>query len=309
MARLKAVAENQIDALLRVAPDFDLLHFHLLSGEEMARFSSLGIPTVCTVHNSQPGWPRNLVSSGAGKVDLLAACSLDVEHELRDAGLTVSIRTVWNGIEPGRFDPGVCRPTSVAGWRKKWGFASHDIVLLAIANPRPQKRLHLSACNIGEGSGKASPWRATGPAGLRGRIFGTGIRRSRKRASDTDEVERLSLAEHVRWTGSAENVPTLLATVDVLISASAYEGLSLTHWKLWRWGFPLFALPTAGTFETSFQNPLHDGALPVDSTPDAFAEAIARALTHDMKSGRSLGGSETFLQNGWRNGISGFTRS
>jgi glycosyltransferase involved in cell wall biosynthesis len=286
MARLKAVNESHLDALLRMAPDFDLLHFHLLSGEEMARFSPLGIPTVCTVHNSQPGWPRNLVSAGAGNVDLLAACSTVVEDELRAAGSSSSVRTVWNGIELGRFDPGTCRPTSVAGWRKKWGFASQDLVLLAIANPRPQKRLHLLPGVLARARAKL------GGGGRAVRlVFAGESSPGNPEAVESErlvraEVERLELAEHVRWTGSVENVPTLLAAANVLVSASAYEGLSLTHLEALAMGVPVVCTATAGTFETSFKNPCMT-VLPLDATPEAFAEAVAQAVTQDTKSGRA----------------------
>jgi glycosyltransferase involved in cell wall biosynthesis len=285
IAHLKAANESHLDALLRIAPDFDLLHFHLLSGEEMAQFSSLGIPTVCTVHNSEPGWPRTLVSAGAGDVDLLAACSMDVEHELRAAGLKTPVRTVWNGIELGRFAPDICRPTSVAGWRKKWGFATQDIVLLAIANPRPQKRLHLLPAILAKAREKLRP-----DARQVRLVFAGESSVGNPEAAESErliraEVERLGLTEHVRWTGSVENVPTLLAAVNVLVSASAYEGLSLTHLEALAMGVPVVCTATAGTFETSFKNPCMT-VLPLDSTPDTFAEAITQALMQDSKSGR-----------------------
>ncbi|HEX5272647.1 MAG TPA: glycosyltransferase, partial [Gemmataceae bacterium] len=69
--------EARVEAAHRAALEFgaDLIHAHLLRGEELARLSSRGIPVAATVHNTRPGWPPGLDALRAGDAALLLACS------------------------------------------------------------------------------------------------------------------------------------------------------------------------------------------------------------------------------------------
>src|SRR5262249_27779874 len=72
----------------------DVIHAHLLDGDETRRLAASGIPLVVTVHNARAGWPDGL--AGVRDAELLVACSRAAERDLADARLPVAARTVWN---------------------------------------------------------------------------------------------------------------------------------------------------------------------------------------------------------------------
>src|SRR5207244_2621333 len=72
---------------------------------------------------------------------LLVACARAVESELVGAGLPVPVRVAWNGIDPAAFASSPARRAAGRAFRRRFGLGPHDFVLLALANPRPQKRL------------------------------------------------------------------------------------------------------------------------------------------------------------------------
>lgn len=121
----------------------DLVHAHLLDGADLERLSSRGYRSVVTVHNTRAGFPAGLAHLDAAHVALWVACSRGVEDELVRAGIEGPRRTVWNGIRvtPLAMDREARRRAS--RWRSELGLDESGILLTALANPRPQKRLHL----------------------------------------------------------------------------------------------------------------------------------------------------------------------
>src|SRR5262249_32647687 len=100
-----------------------------------------GIPLVLTVHNQRPGWPDGLAQLKPGDATLLIACARAVESELIEAGAAVPVRVAWNGIDPAAFASTPARRAARGAFRRRLGLRSQDFVLLALANPRRQKRL------------------------------------------------------------------------------------------------------------------------------------------------------------------------
>jgi glycosyltransferase involved in cell wall biosynthesis len=143
LSDLGADRDCRAAALGRLARAFaaDLIYGHLLDADDCARIAREGVPLVLTVHNQRPGWPEGLAERGAGDAALLVACARAVEAELVGAGLPVPVRTAWNGIEPDAFAPTPARVAAGRAFRRQWRIGPGDLVLLALANPRPQKRL------------------------------------------------------------------------------------------------------------------------------------------------------------------------
>src|SRR5262249_50597463 len=121
----------------------DLIHAHLIDHADAARLAATGLPLLMTVHNTRPGWPAGLDRLAAGESALVVACSRAVEADLRAAGLPVPVRTVWNGIDPRPFRRTPDLIEAGRDWRRCHGIGPDDLLLAALANPRPQKRLHL----------------------------------------------------------------------------------------------------------------------------------------------------------------------
>src|SRR5205085_6366595 len=126
-----------------VAFGADLVHGHLLDRADAAGLAALGLPLLLTVHNMRPGWPDGLAELQPHETVLLVACARAVEEDLRAAGVPVPVRTVWNGVD---FAASARTPERVEAGRRlrrRLRLGATDLVLLALANPRPQKRLHL----------------------------------------------------------------------------------------------------------------------------------------------------------------------
>ncbi|AUX46585.1 hypothetical protein SOCE26_080910 [Sorangium cellulosum] len=278
--------EARFDALARglAAWGADLAHVHLLDAEDLARLAARGYRPLVTVHNAAAGWPPGLARLGPGEAALLVACARAVEVELAACALPAPVRTVWNGIDLAAAGPpgpagaarGGAPAEAAAAWRRRLEIAPDDLVLLAVANPRPQKRLHLLPAIL------AAARTALAAAGdvraARLVIAGSASPRSEAalaaEAEIRREADRLGLRADVRFAGAVSDVAGLLAAADVLVSPSAYEGLSLAHLEALAAGLPVVASGAGGTEEIARESPamVH---LPLDAAPERFAEAIA----------------------------------
>ncbi|HEX8913989.1 MAG TPA: glycosyltransferase, partial [Humisphaera sp.] len=287
-------AADRATALAGAAADahVDLVHAHLLGGDALTAIRAAGLPLVVTVHNTRPGWPAGLAALPAGAVDLLAACSQQVERDLLDAGVPAAVRTVWNGIDFAAYKPGDAADARAAELRRACGAAANDVVLLSLANPRPQKRLERLPAVL---------------AAVRRKLVERGVSRDARlvvagdtgdaatsgpaavAAASTDllraEVDRLGLGNSVHLIGPADDVPALLRSADVLVSVSAWEGLSLAHLEALAAGRPVVATDVGGAAEVASANPAVT-LLPPDADADAAAEAVLRAVLEPPAGGR-----------------------
>ncbi|WP_437524766.1 glycosyltransferase [Sorangium sp. So ce726] len=296
--------EARFDALARglAAWGADLAHAHLLDAEDLARLSARGYRPLVTVHNVAAGWPAGLDRLRPEEAALLVACARAVEAELAERALPIPARTVWNGIdlapaeaarraeaargaeaaEAYRSGSGEAVRQSVsaeaAAWRRRLEIAPDDLVLLAVANPRPQKRLHLLPGILA--ATRAALAAAGDPRAARLVIAGSASPGSEQalaaEAEIRREVDRLGLRAEVRFAGAVGDVAGLLAAADVLVSPSAHEGLSLAHLEALAAGLPVVATGAGGTAEIAAETPamVH---LPLDAAPERFAEAIVAA--------------------------------
>jgi len=277
----RSPGESAFDALLRVATSFDVLHLHLFKPPELARFCATGVPAMVTVHNSRAGWPPGFAEQRGAGLALVCACSLDVEAELHGAGMVVPFRTVWNGIDFDSFAPAPKHAAARGTRRQEWNFGEDDLVLLAIANPRSQKRLHLLPPIL---AAVQADLTLKAP-GRKARLVLAGQPAENipdaqaSAALVVETVARLGLNSDVRWAGAVEDIAGLLAAGDVLVSASAYEGLSLAHLEALAMHRPVVCTATAGTRETAHCNPgMH--VVPLDAKPEDFSAAILAATNH-----------------------------
>ncbi|HET7293120.1 MAG TPA: glycosyltransferase [Vicinamibacteria bacterium] len=212
-----------------VASGIDVVHAHLLEADDVRALARTGIPVAVTLHNQRPGWPAGTASLRPGDASLLIACSRAVQRDVAAAGLSLPSRTAWNGIAFDRFAPTQERDAAARAWRARLGFGPDDFVMLALANARPQKRLErlpgvlgeLRAAFEGLGSSREARLVVAGSPSA-GSAASTLAQAELERA-----VERFGLGDHVRTLGSVSDAAGLLRAADVLVSASAHEGLSL----------------------------------------------------------------------------------
>jgi glycosyltransferase involved in cell wall biosynthesis len=290
LARVSNSPMSTVVKLAQVADRFaaDLIHGHLLHGPDMAQIAALGLPLVVTIHNMQPGWPNGVAALRAEDTTLLVACAQAVEADIRAARLPVPVRTAWNGIDFMSLErtPALC----AAGpeFRRQHGLAPADFMLLALANPRPQKRLdqlpRILACTQREFArrGIARPVRL---------VFSGECSRRSEAALVAEkaiyaEVARLGLGGSVTFLGSVSDVAPVLAAADVLVSCSAFEGLSLAHLEALAARLPVVATEAGGTAEIALGNPAIT-VLPLDAAPEDFAAVVAAIAEARPPDGRT----------------------
>jgi glycosyltransferase involved in cell wall biosynthesis len=273
--------ERHLDREGRVAPLLDALaafgadvvHAHLLEADEVHRLGASGLPVVLTIHNVREAWPSGTDSLEAADAALLVACASAVEAELRATRGPVPIRTVWNGVDFAALARTPLIETDARAWRERLGFAPDDLVLVAVANPRPQKRLPLLPEVL------AATRRALERRGSRRQarlvIAGGGHRASNRAVLEEvrTAAARLGMEDHFRLAGSVADVAGLLAASDVMVSTSAFEGLSLAHIEALAAGLPLVATAVGGTPELAQDNPAVV-LVPENAPPEAYAAAI-----------------------------------
>lgn len=259
-----------------VAMGIDLVHAHLVTGEETRWLSAGGLPLAMTVHNTRPGWPRGLADLGPTDASLLVGCAQAVESDMADCGLEVPTRAVWNGIDPASCVPTPERIERARGLRREWGFAPEDLILATLANPRPQKGLDLMPVILQATQNAVA--QHPHPRAVRwvcaGEPVGGNSEAQDYLQSIVRDVEWLGLEADVRWLGSVADVGALLAAVDVLVSPSLHEGLSLAHLEALAAGKPVLATDVGGTRELARACSKLQ-LIGADALPERYAEALA----------------------------------
>lgn len=276
------------DAALGFAAD--LVHGHLLHAADVAQLSAFGLPVVLTVHNMPPGWPKDFGTLKPCDASLLAACSQAVEAELRKAKISIPARTVWNGIDFAAFDGNgtIAHLEGNSPQRRRLGIPESDFVLLALANPRPQKRLDRLPPILAAARSELAARGCTRQ--LRLIIAGEPSRIDPAAAVCESALEQAiaqrSVSDRVHRLSSVADVPSLLAASNALISTSAYEGLSLAHLEALAAGLPVITTDVGGAAEIAHGNPAVF-LLPADAGPAEFARVIADLVQSPPPSGRA----------------------
>ena len=276
LSRIAGGREARITALAALSRTFaaDVVHVHLLDAQDVAILARATVPIVMTVHNVRSGWPRGLETIPRREAPLLIACAQAVENELRRAAVEPFVRTVWNGIDFGSFRA-ASLPERAAAWRRRLGFGSEDVVLLALANPRPQKRLHLLPgvlAALGKELDRRGDTRTVRLVIAGEASAGHPAAVEAERAIRA-ESGRYGVADRVHLVGPVAPVAPLLASANVLVSTSAHEGLSLAHLEALAADLAVVATNVGGTSEIAADNPAFR-LLPVDATPQELCRRV-----------------------------------
>lgn len=285
---------NRIDAARQAALAFaaDVVHGHLLNADDVREFSKSQLPVLLTIHNMQPGWPAGLATLTRDDAALVVACSKAVEASLADANLPVPMRTVWNGIDFAPLKPTPGLTARGAQLRRELNLAADDFVLLALANPRPQKRLERLPAIVDatqaelkrRGIDRVVRLVVAGEASR----FGTGALEAEQAL--VDAIATSGSADRIHRLGAVKDLPPLLAACDALVSAAAYEGLSLAHLEALAAGLAVVATDVGGTAEIAHRNDAFK-LVALEAAPQDYA-----ALLADVAVSRPLDGRDQAAQ-------------
>lgn len=238
---------DPVSALHESALSFgaDLIHGHLLDGAILKSLAALGWRLVVTLHNTREAWPAGTESLQHSEIALTLGCSRAVELQIPRH---LTRRTVRNGI--ARPDNASAAPTL----RAAMGVAEGDLVLLTLANVRPQKgfdrlgdilraiqdRLPTRRCHL---------W-----------LAGAG----------TEHLENISGSKSF---GLLEDPIPFLRSGDLMLCPSRHEGLSLSQLEALSLGLPVVATDVGGANEVPGITRVSS-----DASPETFAEAALQAL-------------------------------
>jgi glycosyltransferase involved in cell wall biosynthesis len=264
---------NRAVALHEFALSFgaDILHAHLITAEEAAAIRAHGVPLAVTMHNALPIWPEGWAELDAAPADLLIGCAHAVSRELESRFSHVPVRTVWNGINPARYAPSEAHDEAGARLRDRLGWDRQDFVLLCVANPRPQKRLHRLPEIVASLDELIAPRRV--------RLLLAGEPAAGNPAAQEcmvqlfDEVDRWHSRKTMHWAGAVDDLGPLFAAADAFIAVSSQEGLSLAQLEALAAGLPVVATDVGGTCEIAARsNRL--SILRADAAAEAFATVL-----------------------------------
>lgn len=267
--------ENRADALHEFALSFgaDILHAHLITAAEAEAIRARSnVPMAVTLHNALPIWPEGWNESNAAHADLLIGCAQAVSRELESRFSGVPVRTVWNGINQTRYASAAANEQAGAHLRENLGWDRHDFVLLCVANPRPQKRLHRLPEIVACLEELISPRRVR--LLLAGEPAASNPAARECMVQFYDEVDRWHSRKAIHWAGAVDDLDPLLAAADAFIAVSAQEGLSLAQLEAIAAGLPVVATDVGGTREVAARcNRLN--ILRADAVAEAFATVLA----------------------------------
>ena len=298
-------AAQQVPVIRQVASHFgaDLFHAHLVDWEFATQVSAVpggpAWPMAHTLHNTRAAWPAGFTAdriAGASATTALFACSRAIAAEVREIGTSACVRTVWNGIAAGQFS---MRPEDRrelrATFRAQLGLKADGLVLVAVANPRPQKRLDRLPAILSAGNRRR--W-ARDPAAepIHLLLIGSPAAHSRTAAecqtAITTAAVALGVEAQIHAAGDVADVRPWLAAADVLVNVSAHEGLSLAQLEALAAGLPVVATAVGGAPEIAAHSPaVH--LLPMAAGPEEFAETILHAVERAAALEVTLPGSFT----------------
>ncbi len=219
-------------------------------------------------------WYRKVAATWASRrMDVIVANSQAAAREAitRDGLDPARVEVIVNAVIPL-----ATRSTERSAWRRRWGFATHSIVIGCVANYKVGKGLEVLV-------EVARRLRAESPD-LRYVLVGEG---SLRQALET-QIGRSGLQSIVVLNGRVDDARCLYPAFDIAVQASATEGMPNVVLEAAAAGRPIVATAVGGTSEvlTSEEN----GLLVPSGDVDALADAIQR-LAHDPALRQRLGRS------------------
>jgi glycosyltransferase involved in cell wall biosynthesis len=246
---------------------FDVIHSHRDPALRFCFLATLGldIPAFVTQRGTVyrlPRWGVVRWAFRSRKLDRVIAVSEAVRRALiEENGLRPEkVSVVYGGYDPERFHRGV----SGEGVRREFGIAD-EVPLVGIVGALVGKKGHADFFEAAARVAAALP-------SARFLVVGGG-----KPARFGERLARLGLSDRVIFTGHRDDMPEVLAALDVLVCASTKgEGLTGSLREAMAVGTPVVTTDVAGNAELA----LHDktGLVVPVSAPAAMAEAITRLL-------------------------------
>ncbi len=255
-------------AELARAKNIDLLHSHMTRSHNFAlalrRHS--GIPWVATAHALN--WHFHWMLA-----DYVIAVSEAVRRYLitRCAVRPNRVKTVHNFVDADALTGGAQGDRDAL--RAALGANTEDLLLGIVGDITPNKGQRELV--------RAMPRILAQCPNARLAIIGQERFRPTYVAEAKAEMERLGVADRVRWMGFREDIPQIMAALDLLVLASAREGFGLVVIEAMACGVPVVATAVGGVPEIISSDRL--GVLTKSRRPGPLAEAIVSLLQDPVR--------------------------
>lgn len=251
----------------------DLVHVHGAKAGLVGRLAArLGGTrgVVYTVHNSilyedWPAWKRWLLAGAEARLSRLTDCIITVSNDLRREliereGIEASrVLTIYNGIDPQRFDVGAETRMAI---RREMGLPGDIPVVGTVARLAPQKGITYLI--------RALALLHERMPDVHGVVVGDGPLRA------TLEHEAEECGAPVVFTGHRTDIPSLMAAFDVFTLPSVTEGLPLIVLEAMAAGRAVVATAVGGLPEAVAEG--ETGLLVPPRDPDALCAALHHLL-------------------------------
>jgi glycosyltransferase involved in cell wall biosynthesis len=255
----------------------DVIHAHefdaIVSGWMLARVT--GLPFVATVHGKNYYWQRlrrRMAYRAVSRTAQMVAVSEDLKRFMIDkVGMADhQVKVVYNGV-PAMASVSEQEAKTV---RAELGISESDRVVGAVGSLYPVKGHRYLVAAMADVLQKApNTWLL---------LAGRGELEQELK----EEAQRLGIAERVRFLGLRQDVPKLLAVMDVFVLPSLSEGLSIALLEAMRAGRPVVATRVGGNPELVIEG--KTGFLVAAEDAPALAQAILKLL-EDSNQAKTFG--------------------
>lgn len=245
-------------ALLR-RERFHVVHSHSPAPAVVARIFSLSLDFAhVTTEHAEAHLYARLSRAGLKATWRLDDSRMYVSKASQQSFGSVGGSVLYHGIQP------LAEKRGGSELRSGLGFTRDDVVIMTIANLRPEKRLGDLLKAFTSAKGKAS--------GVHLVIVGDGSERARLE----DIVTALDISDSVRFLGRVENARTLLPAADIGVLTSESEGLPVFLMECLQAGIPVVATRVGGVGEAVLHG--ETGLLVDYGDITAFSRALSRLI-------------------------------
>ena len=258
---------------LLVAGDYDVVHFHLPHTAALGRLVVASLPRgrrpaiVYTEHslwNKMAVLVRVVNRAGIGLDQSLIVVS-DPAREALPRSLRARAQVIVHGVDLTAADAAVAeRPRTRAEVRAELGLPDNDLMILTVANLRPEKGYDtlLDAARL------------VVDRGLPVRFVTVG--RGSEAAAMAERHRALDLGDRFTFLGPREDVLRLLVAADLFVLPSRHEGLPVVLMEATSVGLPIVATAVGGVPQVLTDGV--DGLIVRPDSPPELAAAVARLV-------------------------------